>query len=59
MVRAELGAGNREAALELLERLRERCVVDSFFRTETFDRVFVSVIADNTQRRCITVSVEC
>jgi len=30
MVRAELGAGNREAALELLERLKERCVTISF-----------------------------
>jgi hypothetical protein len=36
MVRAELGAGNREAALELLERLKERCVADfSFFRPKT------------------------
>ena len=30
-MRAELGAGNREAALELLERLKERCVADFSF----------------------------
>ena len=32
-MRAELGAGNREAALELLERLKERCVADFLFQT--------------------------
>ncbi len=35
MLRAELGAGNPDAANRLLERIRERCVIWSTFVSST------------------------
>jgi len=52
MVRAELGAGNRDAALDLLERLKARCV---------FSLLILGLILTfnegNTPRLCTIVSV--
>ena len=53
MVRAELGVGNIDAALSLLERIKARFVtLTEFFFFLLIDRF--SFFADNTQKRCIT-----
>ena len=58
-MRAELGVGNVDAALSLLERIKARFVTFDFY---FFFRIFVLLInrfllSDNTQKRCITESV--
>ena len=52
MVRAELGAGNRDAAVELLERLKARYVSYRCWPPEYLTHFYL----DNIQRQFITAS---
>jgi hypothetical protein len=60
MVRAELGGGNRDAAVDLLERLKTRLVVSLIvmfmndiyccpFYTEVIRRLFTTELAESCQ----------
>jgi len=55
MVRAELGAGNRDAAVDLLERLKTRLVLIFSFSSK-YPLIIPS--SEVIQRLSITVSVE-